>query len=100
MELVRLDRSFRGGALLFMLRREGAVKLIDRPLPPCTCSRPLESMIPCRVMLLLVWEYLDGVVPSQTMRLIDSHLSCCPECHALYTFDQAFLRCLRRCASA
>ena len=53
-------------------------------------------MIPCTVMALLVWDYLDGVAPARAIRLIDMHLACCPGCHGLYTFQQAFLRCLRK----
>ena len=47
-------------------------------------------------MALLVWEYLDGVAPRRAIRLIDLHLAGCPGCHALYTFQQAFLRYLRK----
>jgi hypothetical protein len=31
-----------------------------------------------------------------TIRLIEMHLDSCPGCHALYTFQQAFLRRLRK----
>ena len=51
--------------------------------------------MPCDAVLARVWEYLDGVALPRTARLINMHLARCPACHAQYTFQQAFLRCLR-----
>jgi predicted anti-sigma-YlaC factor YlaD len=56
-------------------------------------------MTPCDTILVRVWEYLDGAASSGTVRLINMHLARCPDCHAQYTFQQAFLRSLRRAAS-
>lgn len=72
------------------------VKLIDRPLPLCMHAESPDAMVPCDAVLGRVWEYLDGEVPPHIARVIDTHLACCPGCHAQYTFQQAFLRYLRR----
>ena len=92
----RVGSVFSGRGTTTYRPSRGCVKLIDRPLPVCTRSGSLDAMIPCDAVLVWVWEYLDGAASPRTVRLIDMHLACCPGCHAQYTFQQAFVRCLRQ----
>jgi hypothetical protein len=76
-----------------------SVKLVDRPLPPCTANASPVSAVLCDVVPASIWEYLDGASSALTLRAIDAHLKSCPDCHAQYEFQQAFLRCMARTVS-
>lgn len=53
-------------------------------------------MVPCREVILHLWEYLDGELPRERAQEIADHLAECARCYPQYRFEFGFLELIAR----